>query len=252
MTLSRHQAHANLKMVLAALAGFSTMLLVGCSASEEMQQQLAGKDRQIDSIRTENTSLRQRIIKQEQDNKNLGARLSEAESKIMTERDRADKAEAAMRSMASKPAPPVKETPKETSKEAPKETAKEASKSSPDAATGYQAALEAVKAKKFDDALAKFEALLGGGIGDDLADNCHYWMGEANYAKKAYQDAIKHFEMVMGYAKSEKTGDAHYMMGQCYDRLGDKVKAKAEYETVVKDFPTNAKVQIAKERAGKM
>jgi tol-pal system protein YbgF len=242
-----------MKAALMILTGLGMMAVVGCSASEEMVQQharqLADKDRQIDSMRTENTGVRQRMIKLEQDNKNLEARLSESEMKVMTERDRADKAEAALRSTAAaKPSQPVKET----SKEASKVGAKEVPKSSPEASGSYQEAVEWVKARKFDEAIAKFESLLKGGIGNDLADNCHYWMGEANYAKKQYQEAIKHLEMVMNYQKSEKTGDAHYMMGQCYERLGDKAKAKAEYETLVKDFPTNAKVQTAKERAAKL
>ena len=262
MMLSTHRAPADvMKAALMILTGLCMTAIVGCSASEEMVQQharqLADKDRQIDSMRTENTGVRQRMIKMEQDNKNLEARLSESEMKVMTERDRADKAEAALRSTAAaKPSQPVKETSKEASKvgakEVPKEGAKEAPKSSPEASGSYQEAVEWVKARKFDEAIAKFESLLKGGIGNDLADNCHYWLGEANYAKKQYQQAIQHLEMVMNYQKSEKTGDAHYMMGQCYERLGDKAKAKAEYETLVKDFPTNAKVQTAKERAAKL
>lgn len=243
---STHRASVDvMKAALMILTGLGMTVVIGCSASEEMMQQhtqqMAEKDQQMDSMRTENTGVRQRMIKLEQDNKNFEARLSESEMKVMTERDRADKAEAALRSApAPKPVQAVSETPKETPK------------SSAEASGGYQEALELVKARKFDEAISKFESLLTGGIGNDLADNCHYWMGEANYAKKQYQEAIKHFEMVMNYQKSEKPGDAHYMMGQCYERLGDKAKAKAEYETLVKDFPTNAKVQTAKERAAKL
>jgi tol-pal system protein YbgF len=251
---STHRASADvMKAALMILTGLGMTAVIGCSASEEMMQQhaqqMAEKDQQMDSMRTENTGVRQRMIKLEQDNKNLEARLSESEMKVMTERDRADKAEAALRSTPpAKPVPPVKEV----SKEMPKEGAKEAPKSSAEASGGYQEALELVKARKFDEAISKFESLLTGGIGNDLADNCHYWMGEANYAKKQYQEAIKHFEMVMNYQKSEKTGDAHYMMAQSYERLGDKAKAKSEYETVVKDFPTSSRVQTAKERAAKL
>ena len=247
MMLSTHRTFDVMKAALMILAGLGMTAVIGCSGSEEMMQQhvqqLAEKDRQIDSMRTENTGVRQRMIKMEQDNKNLEARLSESEMKVMTERDRADKAEAALRSASVKPEQPVKAIVASASKEP---------KSSPEQSAGYQEGLEWVKAKKFDEAIGKFESLLRGGIGNDLADNCHYWLGEADYAKKQYEPAIKHFEMVMNYPKSEKTGDAHYMMGQCYERLGDKAKAKSEYETVVKDYPTSSRVQTAKERAAKL
>lgn len=239
-------------------AGFvlvSLMTVVGCSGSEEMMQQQAQKiaeyEKQMEEMRTENTTLRQRMFKLEQDNKNLEARLSDSEAKLIDERDRADKASEALKAALTKPAQPMKETRSEAAKETRKEPAKEAP-SSAGAMAGYDEALSAVKARKYDDAIAKFEALLSGGIGDDWADNCHYWIGESQYAKKQYQEAIKHFEMVMNYQKSEKFGDAHYMTAQCYERMGDKAKAKEHYERVVKDYPTSTKVKIAKERWEKM
>ncbi len=226
----------------------SMMMLIGCSGSEEMLQQQAQKiaeyEKQTEEMRTENTTLRQRMVKMEQDNKNLEARLTESEANVIAERDRANKAEEALNAAMTKPVQPMKETPKQTPREMPSSTL--------GAMSAYDEALGAVRARKYDDAIAKFEALLGAGVGDDWADNCHYWIGESQYAKKQYQEAIKHFEMAMNYPKSEKLGDAHYMMAQCYERMGDKAKAKEHYERVVKDYPTTTKVKIAKERWEKM
>ena len=73
-------------------------------------------------------------------------------------------------------------------------------------------------------------------------------MGEANFGKKNYEEAIKHFQLVFQYQRSEKLADAHFMMAQCYERLGRKTTAKEEYEKVVKDFPTSRLVQKAKDR----
>jgi tol-pal system protein YbgF len=204
----------------------------GCSGSEELLQQQAQKisdyEKQVEELRTENTTLRQRMVKLEQDNKTLEARLSESEVKVMMERERADKAEAELAAMKTPPA----RTPS-TSK------------------GGYDEALGAAFAKRYDEAIAKFEALLGT-IGDGFADNCHYWIGECQYARKRYQEAIKHFEMVMNYARSEKLADAHFMMAQSYERLGDKAKAKEHYQKVVKNYPTSPHVALAKQRAEKM
>lgn len=210
----------------------AVVFLAGCSGSEELLQQQAQKisdyEKQIEELRTENTTLRQRMFKLEQDNKTLEARLNESEAKVMVERERAEKAEAELTAMKTQPV-----------------------KTAAPGKGGYDEALSAALAKRYDEAIARFEALLST-IGDDFADNCHYWIGECQYASKQYQEAIKHFEMVMNYARSEKLADAHFMMAQSYERLGDKAKAKEHYEKVVKDYPTSPHVALAKQRAEKM
>ena len=47
---------------------------------------------------------------------------------------------------------------------------------------------------------------------------------------------------------SEKKADAQFMIAQTYERLGDKIKAKAAYEKVVKDYPMSKNVKRAKAR----
>jgi tol-pal system protein YbgF len=210
-------------------------LVVGCSGSEELTQQQAEKiaayERQLEELRTENTTLRQRMFKLEQDNKNLEARLSETEAKVIAERERADKAESSLSAVKRQPVEPSQTTTTKTG--------------------GYDEALNAVHERKFDEAISKFEALLST-IGDDFADNCHYWIGECLYAKKQYHEAVKRFAMVTNYPKSEKLADAHFMMAQCYARMGDKAKAKEQYEKTAKDYPTSPRAELAKQRAQKL
>jgi TolA-binding protein len=57
---------------------------------------------------------------------------------------------------------------------------------------------------------------------------------------------------VFQYKTSEKKGDAQFMLAQCFERTGDKAKAKEAYEKVVKDYPTSDTVKKAKERWGKL
>ena len=97
-----------------------------------------------------------------------------------------------------------------------------------------------------------FQALLDGGAPENIADNCHYWIGESYFGKKDFKEGLKHFEMVLQYKISEKKGDAHFMLGRSYDMLGDKAKAKKSYEKVVKDYPMNGNVKRAKERLGRL
>jgi len=184
-------------------------------------------------LRMENTSLKQQIVKLEQDVRSLSARLSDAEAKYMAEKDRADRAEEAARVAA-------------------QSAAISARGSSDEAMTAYEAALQTFNSKAYDDAVSRFQALLDSGVGGELADNCHYWIGESNYGKKNYQEAIKHFEMVFEFDKSEKLADAHFMLAQCLERTGNKQRAKTEYETVVNDFPMSGNVGRARERSARL
>lgn len=189
----------------------------------------------LEELRTENTSLKQKIVKLEQDNRTLSARISDTETKYMTEKERAERAEEAARSGSGTRGKDMSEAP-----------------SSGEAMTAYDAALRSFKSKQYDASISQLQGLLDGGTPPSLADNCHYWLGEANYGKRSYQEALKHFEMVFEYKTSEKLADAQYMMAQCYERLGDKTRAKEAYEKVVKDYPTSNNVQRARQRWSKM
>lgn len=188
-------------------------------------------------VLTENTSLKQQIVKLEEDNRSLNARISDAEAKYMSEKERADKAEEAAKVAAQSAAISARGM-QVTAEPAP----------SGDAVAAYRNALQSFHSKAYDATISKLQTMLDGGVPKNLEDNCHYWMGEASFGKKDYKGALKHFEQVFQYEKSEKQADARYMSAQCYERMGDKAKAKEEYERVVKDFPTSNHVQRAKER----
>jgi tol-pal system protein YbgF len=152
----------------------------------------------------------------------------------MAEKDRADKAEGAARVAA------------QSAAMASRMPANEGSMGI------YESALQTFNSKAYDEAISRFQSLLDAGVENDLADNCHYWIGESNYGKKNYQEAIKHFEMVFGFDKSEKLADAHFMLAQCYERTGNKQKAKTEYDTVVNDFPLSGNVGRARDRSSRL
>jgi tol-pal system protein YbgF len=204
------------------------------STAEDIQKQM-------DALKTDNTDLRQRNLKLEDDVQKLTARLNDAESKYAAERDRADKAEEALKTA---PARPVTETKKTEAVETAIKTEIPMAE--------YEEALGAFKSKKYDDATTAFQKMLDQKVPDEIADNCHYWIGESKYAKKKYKEALEEFDAVMAFKRSEKKGDAQFMIAQCYERMGDKAKAKEAFEKVVKDFPMNAHVKRAKERWAKL
>ena len=198
----------------------------------------------VEDVQTENTSLKQKLVKLEQDVRTLNARISDTEAKYMAEKDRADKAEEAAKVSAQSAAISAR-----GGQVIPDETMTPASEAS---MGSYERALQQFKGRKYDDAIGTLEGMLGAGVSKNLEDNCHYWIGESNFGKKNYQEAMKHFEMVFDYKNSEKLADARYMMAQCFERTGNKTKAKESYEQVVKDFPMSRLVQRAKERWSRM
>lgn len=231
------------------------VLIPGCASSEEASQaenydqaalssfvgdkkpEASAAQNQMEELQAENTSLKQKIIKLERDNRSAMERITDAEAKLAAEREKSERAVEAARTAARSAAG--------------MEPAKSAV-SSTIPMSSYEDALAAFTGKKYDAAISLFEKLLAGGTGDDLADNCHYWIGESYFGKRNYNESIKHFDTVFSYKGSEKAGDAQFMIARSYEQLGKKAEAKVAYEKVVKDYPTSNKVAKAKARLSKM
>jgi tol-pal system protein YbgF len=197
-------------------------VLAGCASEEAVKPETPPpppgptvEQKKIDSLEADNINLKQKIVKLEQDNGTLNARIADVEAKLKAELEKA----------AAVPKPPP---------------------------ATYEGAIKAFGEKKYDEAIKMFETLLTSGIAEDQADNCHYWIGESYFGMKQYKDAMKHFEMVFQYKGSEKKADAEYMLGRCYEATGDKAQAKEAYEKVTKDYPTSDKEKKAKERWGRL
>ncbi len=206
--------------------------------------QLQVYERQIEELRTENTTLKQRLVKLEQDNRTLNTMVAESESKVQTVRDRADSLEAALMARPlEEGAPEMAEAPAEPAETAPVE---------PMSISTYEDALRAFNARRYDEAIAGWTAMLSQGVAPDLEDNCVYWIGEANFQKRRYNEAAESFAKVLAYKSSEKKAHAQYMLAQCDERMGNKEKAKAGYEKVVKDYPMSDVIRKAKERWAKL
>jgi tol-pal system protein YbgF len=195
--------------------------------------QLSQYEKQIEDLRTENTSLKQKNANLEMENRGINARISEVEAKYAAEKLRADKAEESARNTVQ--AQKVEEE-----------------KSAPVSTSTYDAALKAFNSRKYDAAAKGFKAIVDGGSNVDLANRAKYWLGETYFAQKKYKEALPLFQESLKLKNSEKKADAQFMIAQTYDRLGNKVNAKAAYEKVVKDYPMSKNVKRAKERWAKL
>lgn len=187
-------------------------------SKEQMQSEL-------DAMKTENMQLKDENSALQQSNRDLTTKVSDLEA-----------ANAALASSPrkSEPVKPIRRT-----VSAP-------GTSSAQEISAYENAVEMTKNRNYRGAIDQLQTLLNNGIKDDYADNCHYWLGESNFHLKAYADAIKHFQQVQNYKFSEKADDAQLMIARSYELLGDRAKARAEYQKLVDQFPTSEYVKRAR------
>ena len=110
----------------------------------------------------------------------------------------------------------------------------------------YQTALETYRARHYQQAIEKFEALLLQNRNHSLSDNAQYWIGESYYGLGNYQKAITAFEKVFTFSNSNKDDAAQLKLGLCYMKLNDNAKAREELEKLITDFPASESVGLAR------
>ncbi len=190
----------------------------------------------LDSLEAENKRLRDQVNALASENRTLSARVAELETRgagLAQERATAQAPAASL--------PPERET----AKAAP--AAKDG-----DRLAGYNAALATFRARDFKEAIRQFEELLNRSIGANLADNCHYWIGESYYAMKKYDLAVQEFQNVLDFPSSDKANDAMLMMGSSYAAMGKTDEAKKVLGDLVKLSPDSGAARKAKAKLATM
>ncbi len=110
----------------------------------------------------------------------------------------------------------------------------------------YQEALQDYRARRYRDAIQKFESLLDEDARNELADNCQYWIGESYWGMSNYQQAIVAFYKVFSFNRSNKNPDSQLKIGLCYMRMNENEKAKEELQKVIDNYPASEFVGTAK------
>lgn len=217
-------------IVMSSSLAIAALLLNGCGSVEDTTSDTwqtpppvsnnARLEYRVDSLTNENRRLTQQLEALATENRNLTARAAELETRL--------------NETATAPA------------------TKPAAKPSMASATDYDGALASFKQKRFSDAIQEFEGLLNGNIREDLADNCHYWIGESYYGMRQYKEAVDHFKTVLNYKQSEKKSAAQLMIGNAYLAMGNMEGAKEAYNTLVSSYPASSLVEKAKEKLARL
>jgi tol-pal system protein YbgF len=117
----------------------------------------------------------------------------------------------------------------------------------------YDAAFTALKGAEYPKAIANFKGFLATYPSSPLASNAQYWLGEAYYVTRAYDEAITAFRKVMtDWPESRKAPDALVKIGFTQSALGRNAEARATLEDVTRRFPGSEAAQLASERLKRM
>lgn len=120
-----------------------------------------------------------------------------------------------------------------------------------DANTDYNAAVALVlEKKKYDQAIAAFQAFVKKYPDSTFQPNANYWLGQLNYNKGKKDDAAYYFATVVkNHPKSPKSADALLKVGVIMQEKSDKAKAKKVYQQVVKLYPNTDAAKQAQKRS---
>jgi tol-pal system protein YbgF len=117
----------------------------------------------------------------------------------------------------------------------------------------YQAAFDALKDGKYEDAVNGFKHFLSTFPTSPLSDNAQYWLGEAHYVMKQYPDALRDFKAVLDkYPDSRKTPDALLKIGYCNYELKNFPEARSALGQVVSRYGDMTAARLAGQRLTKM
>jgi tol-pal system protein YbgF len=117
----------------------------------------------------------------------------------------------------------------------------------------YDAAFNALKGSDFPKAILGFRNFVATYPASPLASNAQYWLGEAYYVTKEYQNAIAAFQKVTtDFPDSRKAPDALVKIGFTQSALGRNGDARVTLEDVVRRYPGTEAAQLAAERLKRM
>lgn len=113
----------------------------------------------------------------------------------------------------------------------------------------YERGRELVQKQEYAAGRVALEEFLKGQPQNELAPNARYWIGEAYYGEKKYQDAILEFQEVIDrYGEHPKAASALFKQGLAFAALGEKKNARVVLRKLVESYPRAEETKRAKER----
>lgn len=119
----------------------------------------------------------------------------------------------------------------------------------PDERSQYEAAIGLVRRGEFADAVGALNGFLRRFPASGYTDSVRFWLGNAQYGKRDYRDAIATFRaFVSGNADHPRAPEALLALANCQIELKDNKAARRSLDDLIKAYPGTEAAQAAKER----
>jgi tol-pal system protein YbgF len=113
----------------------------------------------------------------------------------------------------------------------------------------YQAAFDTLKEGRYKKAKAELKSFLDKFPNSSYAGNAQYWLGEAHYVTRNFEQGIIEFQKVLNsYPGSSKMPDAMLKLGYTYYELKQFDQAKAILQDLRDRFPQSTAARLATKR----
>jgi tol-pal system protein YbgF len=117
----------------------------------------------------------------------------------------------------------------------------------------YAAAFDALRAANYPVAISGFKSFMATYPSSELASNAQYWLGEAYYVTRDFDNAALAFQRVVReWPGSRKAPDALVKLGFTQVELKRTAAAKATLSQVVSQYPGTDAAKLAEERLRKL
>jgi len=127
------------------------------------------------------------------------------------------------------------------------------SESASEERAAYQQAFDTLKEGRYKKAKTEFKRFLQRYPDSSFSGNAQYWLGEANYVTREFDQGIIEFELVLSrYPSSSKVADAMLKLGYTYYEKKQFNKARIMLTELSKRYPKATAARLAGKRLERM
>ena len=113
----------------------------------------------------------------------------------------------------------------------------------------YQQAFNLLRQSRYDQAIRAFQQFLALHPNDRYSDNAQYWLAEAYYVKRDFEQAlIEYSNVISNFPQSQKVNDALLKIGFTQYELGDMAAARESLQALIDKQPGATVTRLAEER----
>jgi tol-pal system protein YbgF len=113
----------------------------------------------------------------------------------------------------------------------------------------YDRAFNLLKSSQYEMAIQELTVFLSKYPDGNFSDNAQYWLGEANYVTRQFEQALQEYnKLVVNFPHSQKYTHALLKIGYCYHELGRIDEARKYLQALTRQYPGETASRLAEER----